>query len=177
MAKSLQVGIIGASARRGWAGISHVPAVQRLDGVTLGAIVTQDQHSANEGARVFGARAGYGDAQSLFANPHIDIVAIAVNVPAHRALVQGVLAAGKHLYCEYPLGRDLAESLDLAEAARRAGVHVAVGLQLRGNAAVRRARQMIKAGAIGRVLSARPVHDHGVRRRNRAGDDLRGKAG
>lgn len=82
---------------------------------------------------------------------------VAVNVPAHRDLVLGALAAGKHLYCEYPLGRDRAEAEALAEAARRAGVHAAIGLQFRANPATRRARKLIEAGAIGRVLSARAL--------------------
>ena len=155
MSKTLQVGIIGASAARGWAKVAHVPAVQQLDGLALGAVVTRDQPSADKAAAAFGARKGYGDAAALFADPDIDIVTVAVNVPAHRDLVLGALAAGKHVYCEYPLGCDLADTEELAAAARNAGVHVAVGLQLRASPAARRARALIKAGAIGRVLSAR----------------------
>ena len=155
MTKLLRVGVIGASAERGWAKISHIPAIQALDGLELAAVVTQDQPSADRAARAFGAAKGYGDAKQLFADPDIDIVTVAVNVPAHRDLVLGALAAGKHLYCEYPLGRDRAEAEELAEAARRAGVHAAIGLQLRGNPATRQAREMITAGVIGRLLNAR----------------------
>ncbi len=155
MAKLLRVGVIGASAERGWAKISHVPAIQGLEGLELAAVVTQGQPSAEKAARAFGAAKGYGDAKQLFADPEIDIVTVAVNVPAHSELVLGALAAGKHLYCESPLGRDRAEGELLAEAARKAGVHAAIGLQLRANPAARRAREMIAAGDIGRVLNAR----------------------
>ncbi len=155
MAKTLRVGVIGASAERGWAKVSHVPAIQQLDGLELAAVVTQDQPSADKAASAFGAARGYGDAKQLFADPDIDIVTVAVNVPAHRDLVLGALAAGKHLYCEYPLGRNRAEAEELAEAAGRAGVHVAIGLQLRSSPAARCAREMVAAGAVGRVLSAR----------------------
>ena len=102
MVKTLRVGLIGASAERGWAKISHVPAIQQLGGLELAAVVTQDRPSANKAARMFGAAKGYDDAKQLFADPEIDIVTVAVNVPAHRDLVLGALAAGKHLYCEYP---------------------------------------------------------------------------
>ncbi len=155
MAKLLRVGVIGASAERGWAKISHVPAIQGLDGLELAAVVTRDQASADQAAKAFRAGKGYGDAKQLFADPDIDIVTVAVNVPAHRDLVLGALAAGKHVYCEYPLGRDGAEGEMLAEAARRAGVHTAIGLQLRTNPAACQAREMITSGAIGRVLNAR----------------------
>ncbi len=90
-------------------------------------------------------------------DPAIDIVTIAVKVPDHRDLVLAAVAAGKQLYCEWPLGRDLAEAEALACAARAAGVHAAIGLQARLNPAARRARELIASGAIGRVLSARIV--------------------
>ena len=61
---------------------------------------------------------------------------------------------GRHVCCEYPLGLDAAESRELARAAEAAGVHAAIGLQARANPAVRRARALLSAGAIGRVLTA-----------------------
>ena len=41
MGTPLKVGIIGASAERGWAKISHVPAVQGLEGLELAAVATE----------------------------------------------------------------------------------------------------------------------------------------
>jgi predicted dehydrogenase len=157
MDRMFRVGIIGASAERGWAKISHVPAVQALEGLTLTAVVGSDQRSADAAARAFGAERGYGDAADLFRDPSIDLVTIAVKVPDHRELVLAGAAAGKHLYCEWPLGRNLVEAEELAAAARTAGVHAAIGLQTRMNPAARRACDLIASGAIGRVLNARIV--------------------
>ena len=157
MSRTLRVGIIGASAERGWAKVSHVPAVQHLAGLELGAVVTTDQKSADAAAKAFGADEGYGQAKDLFRDPAIDIVTIAVKVPDHRDLVLAAVAAGKHVYCEWPLGRDAAEAEELAAAARAAGVHAAIGLQTRRNPAARRARELIASGAIGRPLTARVV--------------------
>ena len=157
MQKPLQVGIIGASADRGWARDSHVPAVQRLTGLELGAVVSSSQAKSNAAAVAFGARAAYADAAQLFADPAIDIVSICVKVPDHRGLVLSAIEAGKHIYCEWPLGRNLTETEDLAAAAKRAGVHVAIGLQTRMNPALRHARHLLASGAIGDVLSARIV--------------------
>ncbi|MBV9747514.1 MAG: Gfo/Idh/MocA family oxidoreductase [Acetobacteraceae bacterium] len=157
MEKMLRVGIIGASAGGGWAKVSHVPAVQALAGLKLEAVVTNSQASADEAARAFGVEKGYGDAAALFRDPAIDLVTVAVSVPYHRALVLAAIDAGKHLYCEWPLGSDLAEAEELAAAARKAGIHAAIGLQTRMNPAARHARDLIVSGAIGRVLSARVV--------------------
>ena len=152
MTRPLQVGIIGASAKAGWARESHVPAVQGLQGLELGAVVVRKQDEADAAARAFGARAGYADPESLFADPQIDIVTVAVKVPDHHDLVLGALRAGKHVYCEWPLSPTVAEARKLVAAAGEAGVKVAIGLQTRANPAVRRAGELIAQGAIGRVL-------------------------
>lgn len=156
MSTSLKVGIIGASAERGWAKVSHVPAVQGLAGLELAAVATNTQASAEAAAKAFGVK-GYADPKAMVHDPAIDIVTIAVKVPDHRGLLLAAVAAGKHVYCEWPLGCDLVESEELAQAARTAGVKAAIGLQVRGNPAARKARELILAGAIGRVLSARIV--------------------
>ncbi len=151
----LRVGIIGASTDRGWAKESHIPAIQGLAGLELAAVATNSQETAELAAKAFGAKSAYGDAADLLRDPAIDLVAVVVKVPAHRELVLGALAAGKHVYCEWPLGRDAAETAEIAAAARAAGVHTAIGLQTRMNPAARRARELLASGAIGRVLSAR----------------------
>ena len=153
MANTLRVGIIGASAAGGWARDGHVPAVQALDGLLFAAVATNSQKTADASARAFGVPAAFGSGMDLIRAPDIDLVTVATRVPDHRNLVLAAIAAGKHVYCEWPLGRDVAEAEELTAAARAAGVHVAVGLQLRGSPVVRRAREMIASGAIGRVLS------------------------
>ena len=155
MTKTLGVGIIGASAGRGWAKLAHVPAIQQLAGLELVAVASGTQAKAEVAAKTFGAKAGYANGKELIQDPDVDIVTIAVKVPDHRELVLAALAAGKHIYCEWPLGRNLAETEELADAARAAEVHVAIGLQMRLNPALMRARELIAAGAIGRPLSAR----------------------
>jgi predicted dehydrogenase len=154
MSNSLKVGIIGASAGGGWAKISHVPAVQALAGLELAAVATNSQKSADAAARAFGVK-GYAGTQELFRDPEIDIVTVAVRVPAHRELVHAAAAAGKHLYCEWPLALDLAETQELAAVARAANIKVALGLQTRTSPALLRARELIASDRIGRVLSAR----------------------
>ena len=157
MNSTLRVGVIGASAAGGWARESHVPAVRHLAGLTLHAVATTSQPSADAAARAFGAPKAYGDPQALLQDPDINVVTVAVRVPAHRDLVLAAVKAGKHVVCEWPLGINLTEAEELAAAARAAGVHTAVGLQTRMNPAGRQARRLIAEGAIGRVLSANVV--------------------
>ncbi|KJV36108.1 Gfo/Idh/MocA family protein [Luteibacter yeojuensis] len=155
MATPLRVGLIGASAKGGWARESHVPAIQGTAGLTLEAVATSHAASAEEAAQAFGARRAFGDAHAMIQSPDIDIVAVSVRVPLHRALVVAALDAGKHVLSEWPLGTDVDDAAAMATAAARTGRHVAVGLQARFAPAVRVARDMLAAGRLGRILSAR----------------------
>ena len=157
MPKVLGVGIIGASAERGWAKDSHVPAVQGLDGLELVAVAAGGRKKAQAAAQAFSAKSGYASGFDLIQDPAVDIVTVAVKVPDHRELVLAALAAGKHVYCEWPLGKNLSESQEMADRANMAGVRVAIGLQMRSSAAVLRARKVLNEGRIGRPLTARIV--------------------
>ena len=153
MASALRIGIIGANASGGWARDSHVPAVQGLEGLRLVAVATNSQKSAAEAARAFGVDTAYPSGLDLIRSAEIDLVTVATRVPDHQELVLAALAAGKHVYCEWPLGRGVAEAETMSAAARAAGVQAAIGLQLRGNPVVQRSRDLIRQGAIGRLLS------------------------
>lgn len=155
MSKVLGVGIIGASAQRGWARDSHVPAVQGLQGLQLVAVAAGDQEKAQAAVQAFGAGKGYASGFDLIQDAAVDIVTVAVKVPDHRALVLGAIAAGKHVYCEWPLGTNLSETEEMANAAAAAKIRTAIGLQMRSSAAVLQARKAIQENKIGRLLTAR----------------------
>ena len=159
MPKPLRVALIGASQERGWAKISHVPALQRLDGIELAAVSAREPGAANALAEALGAGKGFADVRAMINDPGIDVVAVSVRVPNHRELVLQALSAGKHVYCEWPLGRTTGESEEMRNAAAAAGVHAVIGLQARANPALRQASKMIATGVIGRVLSARMVSE------------------
>ena len=157
----LRVGIVGANPERGWAKEAHVPALQKLPGLKLAAVATRSEDSARAAAAAFGAEHWYDDALAMVRSDAVDIVSVCVKVPDHREVLLAAMEAGKHVYCEWPLGRDLAEAEMLAAAAERAGVHAAIGLQARLSPAARRARQLVADGAIGRLLSARILSTNG----------------
>jgi predicted dehydrogenase len=137
--KAIRVGIVGANAKSGWARVSHVPAIIGLPSLKLAAVATRKEQSAREAAEAFGAVRWFSDPLAMICDDLVDLVTIAVKVPAHRELVLAALNAGKVVYCEAPLGRTLAETEEMAHAA--GSLHTAIGLQGRLNPAVRRAAQ------------------------------------
>lgn len=149
----IRVGIVGADTRASWAGSAHVPALAAQPRFTLAAVATRHEESARAAAEAFGAERWYADPYELIHDPSIDLVTVAVKVPAHRDLVLAALAAGKAVYSESPLGTSVAQAEEMAAAA--GSLHTAIGLQGRLNPSVRRAAEIIAAGRLGRVLSAR----------------------
>ena len=153
----LRIGFAGANAERGWARDAHLAAIRAIPGLTISAVSARTQEIADGAAVLFGAANAYNDSLALARDPDVDIVAVTVKVPEHRTIVLAAIAAGKHVYCEWPLGRDLAEAQEMADAACGAGVHVAIGLQGGNSDAVRQAAKLVHDGAIGRPLSLRVV--------------------
>ncbi|WFE53350.1 Gfo/Idh/MocA family oxidoreductase [Micromonospora sp. WMMD1155] len=151
--KVIRVGIIGADTKASWAGASHIPALAAQPQFVLAAVATRREESARAAAKAFGAERWYADPLDLINDPSIDLVTVAVKVPAHRDLVLPALAANKAVYSESPLGASVAQTEEMAEAA--GGLHTAIGLQGRLNPSVRRAAEIIEAGRLGRLLSAR----------------------
>ncbi|MFF3822587.1 Gfo/Idh/MocA family protein [Streptomyces griseus] len=149
----IRVGIIGADTQASWAGASHIPALAAQPEFHLAGVATRHEESARRAAEAFGAERWFADPYELIDDPSIDLVTVAVKVPAHRELVLAALAANKAVYAESPLGATVAQTEEMAGAA--GSLHTAIGLQGRLNPSVRRAAEIIAQGRLGRLLSAR----------------------
>jgi predicted dehydrogenase len=97
------------------------------------------------------------DHEQLVTQPDIDVVAVTVKVPHHRELVSAALDAGKGVYCEWPLGRDLDGARAMAALAAELGVHTVVGLQARQAPAIEFVQELLSDGYVGEVLSTTMV--------------------
>lgn len=146
----LRVGIVGANAQRAWAHDAHVPALRKLPEFSLEAVSARNFELAEAARAVFGAGRAFGNSLELVRDPGIDIVAVTVKVPEHRPIVLAALAAGKHVYCEWPLGIDLNEAKELAAAVTPAS-HVLIGLQALSSPAVLHARRLVQDGFLGEL--------------------------
>src|SRR5215472_10514032 len=125
----IRVGIVGANPQRGFASVAHIPALQALPDFEIAAVCTSRQDSAEAAARHLGARLAFADCEKLAQHPDVDLVTVSVKVPDHYLPVMAAIEAGKHVYCEWPLGRDTAEAVRMRDAANARGIRHAVGLQ------------------------------------------------
>src|SRR3989475_1768606 len=154
---TLGVGIIGVSPVRGWAATAHIPALRALPNYEIRALSARNAESARAVGEVFGVSAVFSDHQQLVIQPDIDVVAVTVKVPHHRELVSAALAAGKSVYCEWPLGRDVDEARAMAALAAEKRVRTVVGLQARQAPAIEFVRQLLSDGYVGEILSTTMV--------------------
>ena len=138
----LGVGIVGLEPKRSWAAMAHVPALRAMPDVF-----------AQAAAAAYDIPRAFANADELAADPAVDIVAITVKVPYHLELARAAIAAGKHIYCEWPLGNGLAQAQKMARLAQEKGVVAVCGTQALGAPELQHAAQLVRDGYVGEVLS------------------------
>ena len=116
------IGIVGG----GYMGKAHAVAMSAVAAVfdtalrpRLEIICTTTPEGAAEKARQFGFARATDDWRQLVTDPRVDAVVIASPQDTHKAITLAALAAGKHVFCEKPLGLGSAESRAMLEAAQR----------------------------------------------------------
>src|SRR5581483_9372856 len=148
MSSKLRVGLVGATVTpggSGWGANAHVPALRALsDKYTIKAVATAHAETARASQQAFGAELAFDNYEQMLAQPEIDLVVVCVRVPGHYDLVMKALQAGKHVFCEWPLGRTLSEAEDMANLATTRNLKTAVGLQAQSDPTLMYVRELIK---------------------------------
>ena len=152
--QKFRVGIVGLQPGRSWAAMAHLPALRHLsDDFDVVGVANSSHASAQAAAAACGIPRAFADLREMVASPDVDIVAVTVKVPAHWDIVRAALEAGKHVYCEWPLGRSLEEAEELARLAHERGVLAVTGTQARVTPAMRQLKRLVDEGFVGKVLS------------------------
>jgi predicted dehydrogenase len=133
------------------------------------ALCDPDERQLVGPAAQVGAPRLYDDYRTLLReSKDIDAVVIATPDHWHAPLCRAALRAGKHVYCEKPLTRTIAEARELQALARRSPVVTQLGNQGSAFATLRRSIELVRAGALGRISevhtwmkagTANPAHD------------------
>ncbi len=159
MTKTIGVGVIGM----GWMGLVHSRAYRLIadrfpeSGLRARLVACADEVEAR--ARQAQERLGFEqfttDWKHVIADPEIQVVNITTPNYLHRELVQAAVAAGKHVFCEKPVGRHPRETAAMEQAARQAGVLTWVGYNYRWAPVVQYAQQLIRSGKLGMLTHYR----------------------
>ncbi|WP_110647247.1 Gfo/Idh/MocA family protein [Salinicola peritrichatus] len=158
----IRVGFIGLNPDSHWAATAHIPALRALsDTFTVVGVANSTPESGRHTAEALGLPHAFASAKDLVASPEVDLVVVTVKVPHHLELVTAALEAGKHVYCEWPLGNGLVEARKLAQLAQERGVVAVAGTQARTALEVEHVRKLIADGYVGEVLSTTLVGSGG----------------
>ena len=149
-----KVGIVGLQPGRSWAARAHIPALRALsETFEIVGVANTSLASGEKAAAATGLPRAFANIAELLAAPEVDIVTVAVKVPPHFEIVKAAIEAGKHVYCEWPLGNGLAEAEEMAALARAKGVLGVVGTQAPLAPEMEYLRHLIADRFVGEVLS------------------------
>jgi len=95
---------------------------------------------------------------AILGDPEIDAVVLATPHSQHQAQALAAAAARKHIFVEKPVTLDLASARLVAEAARKAGVALAVGLSRRFHPSVAELRKRSRQGRLGQIIAMVAQH-------------------
>jgi predicted dehydrogenase len=164
---SIGVAVIGA----GMAGKAHAAAYRMasalyspvLPAIRLVSIADVNAEVGSLAARRFGYERSDTSWEAIAAADDIDVVSVVIANTLHRAVVEGLLAAGKHVLCEKPLSDTLEDGRAMADTARIAPVIARLGFTFWRTPGIAYIRELVGSGVLGKVLhfSGRYWTDYG----------------
>ncbi|HUL33576.1 MAG TPA: Gfo/Idh/MocA family oxidoreductase [Candidatus Eisenbacteria bacterium] len=150
MTKKVKWGVLGAAsiARR-----RVVPAMLQCEVAEVAAVASRSLTKAQEFATEFGIAKAYGSYEELLADPEIEV--IYNPLPNHLHVEWSIRAAsrGKHVLCEKPISRTVAEARRLLRARDEYGVKIGEAFMVRTHPQWLRTQALIQAGRIGKLRS------------------------
>jgi predicted dehydrogenase len=144
------IGIVGCG---GIVNYAHLVAY-RNNGLKIVACYDANAEAARTTAEAHGIPMVYERLEDLLADPAVEIVDIAVQPWHQRGIAEQALGVGKHLLCQKPLSDNLEDAQAIVAAGRRANRKVAVNQQMRWDAGIAAARDLISRGYIGQPTDA-----------------------
>src|SRR5262249_60412942 len=122
-----------------------------------------DRKRAEAAAALAPECVAFTDWRELLARADCDIVIVATSHDALAEIAAAAAASGRHVLVEKPAGRHPSDVESILAAAQRANVKVRVGFNHRFHRALRKARELVDAGALGELMFVRGRYGHGGR--------------
>jgi predicted dehydrogenase len=155
MARTVGIGMLGS----GFIGEFHTLGLRYVPD----ARVVANWGAGSERREAFAARFGSRSLDSMeavCADPEVDLVVVSLPNHLHVEGVRSAATHGKAVACTKPLGRTAAEATEMLRLVGDAGVFSAYLENVGFNAEMIRMREMIAAGAIGRLTTFRAREGH-----------------
>lgn len=151
MTDPVQLALVGL----GRMGSVHARALAELDDIDVVVVADPSADARDAAAVLFPTARLLAEPADAFDLADVEACLLATPTPLHPAQVRAALEAGLHVLCEKPLSLDPAESLDLDQAATRAGRVLQLGFWRRYAPPWRAAKDALEQGRIGEPLYLR----------------------
>jgi len=156
---TIGIGVIGM----GWMGQAHSRAYRAISdrfydsGIRPRLVICADDMAARakQAQEALGFAESTTDWHAVINHPAVQVVNIASPNYLHLEMVRAATAAGKHVFCEKPVGRTPQETAEIEALARNAGVMSFVGFNYRWAPMVQYAKMLIDEGRLGRITHYR----------------------
>ncbi|GAF92062.1 unnamed protein product, partial [marine sediment metagenome] len=153
-------GILGCAAV---AAKAMVPGIIRSQNGCVEAVAEEyppgsKLQKAKEFAKEFDVEKAFASYDELLDDPNVQAVYLAQPNHLHATWTIQAAEKGKHVYCEKPLACSTAEAEEMVDVCQKQGVLLMVGYAHRFQPQNRKAKQLIKEGRIGKVLSIFATH-------------------
>jgi len=145
-AEPVRVGIVGLGR---WAKVL-TRAAAKSDKLKIVAAFSRSPEKRETFEREMGVPAA-PDLKTMLSSPEIKGAILTVPNEQHLPVAREVARAGKHVYTEKPIASTLEEGLQIAALEKEHGITVTVGHSARLMAGVRKIREAIDSGELGRV--------------------------
>lgn len=143
MAAKVRLAVLGA----GRIGALHARNIaSQVSGAELAWVVDLDERAAREAA---GTARWSTNPNDVLADPTVNGVIIASATDTHARLIEQAAQAGKDIFCEKPIDKELAPIDQALAAVRGAGVKLQIGFNRRFDPGFAKARKIIQEGGIG----------------------------
>jgi predicted dehydrogenase len=159
MKRRIGIGLVGF----GWMGQAHSRSYRRLPMLFPERVADPElvicsdtiAERREEAVSAFGYSEATHDWRRVCDHPAVDAVVVTAPNMLHVEIVETACAAGKHVFCEKPVGGTPDQTMRAAAAATAAGVVTGVGYNYRFAPLVRYAAQLVGDGRLGEITSYR----------------------
>ena len=150
---NIGVAVLGA----GRMGRVHVRNLGAIPNANVIVVADPDAEAAERGRELARARRSSADPMEALHDPDVDAVVIVTSTTTHASLIEAALRAGKAVWTEKPIAQELSDTARIVDLWRETGIPVQVGFMRRFDPGYVRAKELIDAGALGRIEQFRAL--------------------
>jgi predicted dehydrogenase len=133
----------------------QIPSFLACENTRVVSVASGHFENAESTAKEFGIEHFTDNWRETVENENVDLVCITTPPDTHFEITSAAIEAGRHVLCEKPMAMNVAEAQAMTEKAKEKGVLALIDHELRFLHGRRRAFEMLREGAIGRIRHAK----------------------